>query len=437
MQTWSTDDIRALVQPKRVHRKVYLDEDLFELEMQRVFGRAWIFIGHDSQVPNPGDYITAMIGRQPVVMIREWGGDAIHVLHNRCAHKGAMLVTKPAGNIRSFRCCYHGWAFKTNGKLISTPHAEGYENTGFDRDDPINSMQLVARMESYRGFVFASLAAEGPDLRSYLGETAVSIDNMIDRSPEGALEMAGGVLRFRHPSNWKTFVENLNDAMHPMVAHYSVGEACKAYADSLPEGTPPPKVAEIISPFGSSYDWFDKMGVTACRYGNGFTGGKVSIHSAYSDVPGYMEAMHKAYGEERTQEILSVNRHNTIFYPSLTIKGAIQAIRVVRPISVNETDIDTYTFRLKGAPEEMFHRTILYSRLINSPASMVAQDDLEAYNRIQRGLESEASDWVDMHRHFGREPGEGREDVTTLGTSDISFRNQYRAWTDYMTGEAA
>ncbi|MEL7028173.1 MAG: hypothetical protein AAGL49_02945 [Pseudomonadota bacterium] len=106
-------------------------------------------------------------------------------------------------------------------------------------------------------------------------------------------------------------------------------------------------------------------------------------------------------------------------------------------ISVSLTEIGTYTFRMKGAPDELFHRTLLYSRLINSPASMVAQDDLEAYNRIQRGLESESNDWIDMHRFYGRDAGEGREDVTTLGTSDISFRNQYRAWTHYMTGEAA
>ena len=146
--------------------------------------------------------------------------------------------------------------------------------------------------------------------------------------------------------------------------------------------------------------------------------------------------MLKSYGEERTREILSFNTHNTLYYPSITIKTAVQNIRVVRPIAVDRCIIETWSFRLKGAPSQMLQRTLLYSRLINSAGSMVGPDDLEAYMRIQDGLASPGSDWVEMYREYGRDRDEGSRTVGS-GTSDLDMRTQYRAWRHYMIGEAA
>ena len=143
-----------------------------------------------------------------------------------------------------------------------------------------------------------------------------------------------------------------------------------------------------------------------------------------------------AYGENRAREILAFNTHNTCYYPSLTIKTAIQNIRVVRPLAVDRCVIETWSFRLKGAPPEMLQRTLLYSRLINSVGSMVGPDDLESYMRMQQGLESPASEWVEMYREYGRDRDEGDRVVGT-GTSDLDMRTQYRAWRHYMLGEEA
>ena len=146
--------------------------------------------------------------------------------------------------------------------------------------------------------------------------------------------------------------------------------------------------------------------------------------------------MIEAYGKERMHEILSFNTHNTLYYPSLTIKSAVQNIRVVRPIAYNKSIIESHSFRLKGAPDSMLQRTVLYSRLINSNGSMVGPDDLTAYFRLQEGLESEASDWIEMHRNFGRD--EVLDDRTVgKGTSDLDVRTQYAAWKEYMTGAGA
>lgn len=409
--TTGSDRLAGLVGQTRLHRSIYRDRAIFELEMERIWGQAWIFIGHQSQVPRPGDYFTTNIDhRIPVVMVRDRGG-IVRVLHNRCTHKGAKLVDRRCGNVRAFRCCYHGWTFATDGQLLKIPNEKGYAGTGMD--------------------------PAAPDLETWLGGAAACFDNFCDRAPEGEVEVAGGVLRYAHDCNWKLFLENLNDTRHPQTTHQSVVDAALDYIATLPpDAVRQRQEAEIIPPFGGSYEVFEKTGITGFPYGHHYDGGKSSIHADYTVFPGYRDAMINAYGEERTREILGFNTHNTLYYPSLTIKTAIQNIRVVRPIAVDRCIIETWSFRLKGAPEEMLQRTLLYSRLINSASSMVGPDDLEAYMRIQDGLASPASDWVEMYREFGRDRDEG-DRVVGSGTSDLDMRTQYRAWRHYMLGEAA
>jgi len=125
-------------------------------------------------------------------------------------------------------------------------------------------------------------------------------------------------------------------------------------------------------------------------------------------------------------------RHNTVYYPSLTIKGAIQSIRVARPLAADKTLIESYTFRLKGAPDALLQRTVAYNRLINSPMSVVGHDDLHCYRSIQEGLAAQANEWVDLQRNFDSSEAQEKE-KTANGTSEISMRNQFRAWAEFMT----
>ena len=141
--------------------------------------------------------------------------------------------------------------------------------------------------------------------------------------------------------------------------------------------------------------------------------------------------MRRAYGEERAKQILGTVRHNTVYYPSLTIKGAIQSIRVARPLAADRTLIESWTFRLKGAPESLLARTVMYNRLINSPMSVVGHDDLHCYRSIQEGLAGEGNEWVNLQRNFDAKELQAPEMVAN-GTSDISMRNQFRAWRELM-----
>jgi phenylpropionate dioxygenase-like ring-hydroxylating dioxygenase large terminal subunit len=424
--------LERLVEADRVHRDVYTDPEVFQLEMERLWSRTWIYVGHASQVPNAGDFITLDIAAKPVIMVRHTDG-TIRVLMNRCAHKGTKVMSDLAGNAgKTFRCPYHAWTYRTDGSLINIPLREGYDGTTLQRDNL--RLAPVTNAETYRGFVFARLSEQGIGFRDYFGDSLSSIDNLADRSPEGELELTGGCLRFLHNCNWKMFVENLNDTMHPMIAHASSAGIAKKLWEGQPADRPKPMAIEQIAPFASDYKFFDDMGVRVYAHGHGFSGVNFSIHSSYSSVPEYEAAMKRAYGDERARKILGTVRHNTVYYPSLTIKGAIQSIRVARPLAADKTLLESYTFRLKGAPDVLLERTVTYNRLINSPMSVVGHDDLHCYRAIQEGLAAQGHEWINLQRNFN--PAEvSAGELTANGTSDISMRNQFRAWREFMCAE--
>jgi len=404
--------------------------------MQQLWHNTWLYVGHDSQVPEPGDYYTVDLARQPVLMLRDAEG-RVRVMMNRCAHKGARLLSAPHGRCEGglMRCPYHGWTYRLDGSVRTIPMKSGYDGTGMAESTAGRGIVQIPNVVNYRGFVFARLSPEGIGFHEYFGESLTSIDNMVDRSPQGRLEVAGGVLRFMHDCNWKMFVENLNDTMHPMIAHASSAGTARKLWEGKPADAPKPMVIEQIAPFASDYKFFDDMGVRVYPHGHSFSGVHFSIHSNYSALGDYEALMKKAYGEERAQKILGTVRHNTVYYPSLTIKGAIQSIRIARPLAADRTLIESYTFRLKGAPDILLQRTVAYNRLINSPMSVVGHDDLHCYRSIQEGLAAGGNEWVSLHRDFS--PGEReslREDreLTCNGTSEISMRNQFRAWAEFM-----
>ncbi len=424
--------IEALVREGAVHRDLYIDQELFELEMEHLFANTWIYVGHESQIPNAGDYFATTIGAQPVFMVRH-SDDSIKVLYNRCPHKGTRITHETCGNTgKSFRCPYHAWSFRTDGSLLAVPLRQGYENTGFEASEAARGIPPVRHAHNYRGFVFAKLNDVGPDFETFFGQSLSSFDNMIDRSPAGRLEVAGGVLRYMHDCNWKMLVENQTDTCHPMIVHESsAGKAVEVWKNA-PAGTEKPMAVEIYAPFMSSYKFFQSMGIRVWNNGHGHTGVAHSIHSDYSAVPGYFEAMKAAYGENRAKAIMDENRHNTIYFPNLMIKGPIQLLRIFKPISAGRTLVESWTLRLVDAPDMLLERTLMYNRLVNAPTSVVGHDDLEMYARAQRGLQSDGNKWVNLQRLHAPDEGD-RHDVVTDGTSEWQMRHQHRAWRTFMT----
>jgi phenylpropionate dioxygenase-like ring-hydroxylating dioxygenase large terminal subunit len=431
----NTAAITALVESDRVHRDAYLSAELFALEQERLFARSWLFVGHASQVPNAGDFVTTDIAGVPVILVRQ-ADASVRVLANRCAHKGAMITSDRRGNTgRAFRCPYHSWSYRTDGSLLAVPVAEGYTGTAMRECETGRGLGVIAS-GSHRGFVFARLAPSGPSFEDYFGAALANLDAMADRSPEGELEVVGEPLRNLVPANWKIYLENINDSLHANITHESSTGAAEAVWAEQPTGTAKPPAIEQLLPFGSGTEFMAKMGGRVLPNGHSILGTAASIHSAYSAIPEYAEAMTQAYGEARAKEILGWSPQNAVLYPSIALKAAPQVMRVLRPGAVDRTIVEAWTFLPRGAPRALVQRSMLYNRLVFSPMSIVAHDDTHVFETIQRALASNANPWISLHR-------EARGDESSTGTRDVGgldealMRNQFRAWVAALTREAA
>ena len=433
-------DLSKFVEPHRVRREVYTDPAIFELEMQRIHERVWIYCGHESQVPKTGDYYAVQIGRQPMVMVRGAGG-AINVLYNRCPHRGNMMVGDRQGNSGEFfRCSYHAWTFHHDGRLRNIPMMEsGYAGTPYGKDHPDCSMKRAARVENYRGFVFASLSPEGPSLMDFLGKAIVAFDDMCDRAPEGEVEIVPNCFRVIQKSNWKIFLENQLDALHPSVTHQSTGRAAHEVEKEIEKNTGhAPLSYHMLSAFATvTIDKWDNFQTLNYPHGHCILTGYMGLRPKDPDTLAYEKTLVDAYGQKRMEEILGVNIHHVLIYPGLSVQSPLQQLRAVRPLGVDRTLTEIWHFRLKGAPEAIYRRSLAYYNLVNSPSTLVNADDLENFWKCHQGLASEGGDWVSFARHYGRDLQKGDlvETAANCGTSEAPMRNQMKAWARYMAAQ--
>jgi benzoate/toluate 1,2-dioxygenase alpha subunit len=421
---WTDDQLHALVQPDRVHRYAYVDPGVFELEMERVFGQAWIFVGHESQVAQPNDFLATTLGSAPVLLTRD-EDNQLHVIFNRCAHRGVEVCSAASGNARLFRCPYHGWTYRSSGTLAAIPQRKSYP-PDIDFDDPQWSMRRVPRVDSYRGFVFASLSAEGPDLATYLNGIKHSLDDLVDRAPDGTVSFRGGVSRYTVRANWKMQIDNGVDLHHASYAHAStLDEDGRQF--SRHGGGP-----RLLEGKRRAIDW-EAFGVVGFDFGHGYQG-RPPVETLPSGpvYEAYVASLEAKHGKAQTEAILKYDRFNSVIYPSLTFQAFGQHIRVVRPIAVDRTEVSIYPVWLDGAPEKMNRDAIRSIAATHSAASLIQTDDVEIFERAQRGLSTGTNEWVMFAGHMGTEEPWKEGGWRGLGTSEFVSRIQYKHWLAYM-----
>ena len=435
-------NLRALVRPEAVHHSVYSDPAIFELEMTRLFGRAWLLLGHESQINAPGDWINTRAAREAVIVARHTDG-GIGAFFNRCSHRGTQLCHEARGHNKQFVCPYHGWIFGTDGALKQVPVAQGY---GTDAAKTLAQLGLtrLPRVALYRGFIFGSLAASGPALTDWLGPLASSIDDLVDRAPGGALQITGGVFKHAYDGNWKLMLENHLDGIHPNYVHASSVAASREAPDPGAPGTPE-QYADIavrqMRQNGAPEAVWEATGMWTSEWGHGYMG---DYHSDSRLVAGmnnpvfadYRQRLEAQVGKTESDRILGVTRWNSILYPNVSFMSQFRQLRIVHPLAVDRTVVYTYSFAMPQAPAQMLRDTIAFSNVVNGTASWVLTDDLEVYGRVQRGLAARQPEWVSIGRGAG---GDVMEADGTLrgasGTSEIFIRQQHQAWLRYMTAE--
>jgi benzoate/toluate 1,2-dioxygenase alpha subunit len=426
MSAYSNDHFRNMVRDDRVHRDYYIDPQVFEAEMRKLFGMVWLYVGHESLVPNPGDYYCTTLARQPVVLSRDEDGK-VHVLYNRCGHRGARVLSKERGNARIFSCMYHGWGFRPNGKLAGVPMRADFPEDCLN--EPQAGMLSLPRIDSYRGFVFASCnPAVGP-LREFLGVATQGIDELVDRSPDGQIEFWAGCHRYHYHGNWKLQMDNMADTYHPAAAHGStVGADGRQFQR---RGGDKGGAALFFAPNGEAV--VSQLGVRGFRQGHSSEQSLFDKEQSGGVWTEYRDIMVRKYGEARTAHILKNRRHSLTLFPTLDILIAQTSVRVVKPIAVDYTEVEVWPVRLKGAPPVISTDLVKYVNITHSASSFIQSDDLEAFERCQQGLMAQGAEWVLVARGIGAEVDEGNGVRFGPRSSEVGQRAKHHAWRELMS----
>jgi phenylpropionate dioxygenase-like ring-hydroxylating dioxygenase large terminal subunit len=367
----------------RVHLDTFRDPELFELEMEYIWEKTWIFLGHDAQIPEVNDFVTTQIGRQPVVLQRGDDG-VVRAFLNHCTHRGPRLCKTQRGNTSRHTCPYHGWMFDSQGKclMVTDEDAGGYSDAFKAMS---HDLHQIARLESHRGFYWGSLTSEVPTLAEYLGDATVFIDAWIDQSPN-ELEWVKGDANFTYDGNWKMVLENCLDLYHAKTLHASFGNAVLNRFKHMGEDE---RKAINLDDFVNA-----TANVSYYNFENGH--GALWIHnqSNQEDRPSYAmyQEMEARVGPRRAEMMLS-GKVAEIFPSILFVESATFQMRMIRPISVDKTEVYAFCLAPKGEPAEARALRIRQYEDFFSTSGLATPDDTAVYRAAQEGHQARVLEW--------------------------------------------
>src|SRR5262245_57303868 len=218
LETMKPADFLAMVDTEKgtVDRRIFSDAEIYQLEMEKIFARCWNFMAHESQVPNPGDFFMTYIGEDRVIVVRDKEG-GVQCLLNTCRHRGNAVCRAEQGHASSFMCTYHGWTYDLKGRLVGVPGFKEIYNEDLDREQW--GLLTAGKVDSFKGFVFATMDPEAVDLEEYLGE----VGPRCLKSPalHRDKEVVGGSHKYTIGCNWKFAADNVWDFYHGMTTHVS------------------------------------------------------------------------------------------------------------------------------------------------------------------------------------------------------------------------
>jgi phenylpropionate dioxygenase-like ring-hydroxylating dioxygenase large terminal subunit len=407
-------DYKSLVKSDRIHASLYREPRIFADEMERIFHRGWVFVGHESEIPGPGDFVTRTLGTQPVILVRT-RDERVAVLLNRCAHRGTMVCIGSHGHARTFACPYHGWTYAVDGELLGVSYPGGYASL----DRRTRGLTHAARVASYRGFVFASLSADGGSLPEHLGPATRLIDRSCDLSPQGEIELTARWVKHRCPANWKMLPENDSDGYHLGFVHRALFKTVETAQYQRVVGDER-AIKAVVRDWGRGHieiDWspgyerpFEWLG-----------------HASGTAVDDYVTQMEGRYGPESTRRRLLEGPAHAFIFPNLFLGET--NIAIVQPIDVEESVHWHTPMFLKGVPQ-FNSRLLRMAEAGMGPASFLMPEDLIVAGRNQLGLEAHGVEWIELSRGLNRE----QTDTEGRGVSHVTDETTNRAlWQHYLT----
>lgn len=417
----------------RVDRRIYNDPDILEAEYQRIFEKTWLFLCHDTQIPNPGDFITVHMGREPVIVVRGKDG-AINCFLNACGHRGALLATRKTGNVSTFDCPYHGFCFDTAGKCVSARNRQ----TGWSTDLDIArfNMRAIAKVASYRGLVFGSLSPDVVDLEAFLGPAARLIDLFVEPAP-AELEIVPGYCSYVSRCNWKLMHENGPDAYHAPVVHRNFAETI-AHRESRGgvEGVAKTERGRLTARIESgSYE-----------VGNGHTVfWHERIDPSVYPIWEKRDELAKRFSPEQMDWIVGRGRHITIF-PNLLLNDlASSHLRTYRPLGVDKMETTIWCIAPKGEPEDMRAARLRKFEDFFLPSGMATPDDIALCEEAHIASHGKHAGWFELSRgdvfrmdgpdEVAKAIGFNPVASTTSWDHELTLQGVYRQWRAMMARE--
>jgi len=406
----------------RLNRAVLYDPEIARQERERVFAQSWIYVGHDSEIPNPGDFRTRHVAGRPILFCRGDDGE-VRALLNTCRHRGAIVCRERDGNAKRFFCFYHGWTYANTGALANVPGADSY-GVSFDRGEL--GLLPVPRFESYRDFWFACFDEHAAPLADHLAGAKEYIDLVVDQSPSGRMEILPGAQEYEIAANWKLLVENSFDDYHLLTTHTTwLGYLRDAGVEmKRPQGTLLP-ARGIGRDLGNGHACIDNIN---------FRGRPVAAwipiygEDAKPEMAAIRAELIARLGEERATRICDTNR-NLVVFPNLVLNdGSSVTVRTFQPSGPDRMRVTAWALGPKEESASARARRLDSFLTFYGPGGFATPDDVEALESVQQGLAATEVRWSEISRGMNKE-GE------QLNTDELHLRAFWRRWNALMTAE--
>jgi phenylpropionate dioxygenase-like ring-hydroxylating dioxygenase large terminal subunit len=429
----------------RVHRDAFSDREIFQLEIERIFERTWNYIGHENQIAAPNDYLTASVGRQPLLIMRDREGK-VAAFFNSCSHRGTLLCPVRSGNKRVHVCPYHGWTYDSSGRSRGVPQErEGRYPESFAQED--RGLTPVPRFGSYRGFLFAALSEDVPGLEDYLGDARYFLDMIVDQA-NGELEFIPGVATYTFYGNWKTQLENGVDMYHFKSTHFSyielMAKRLKAAGGAAPQhGSPLGEHGTFSFPHGHAVMWSHRSGIEDIR---SFDHDSMRLDH-FAEKVGRVRARWMLYNRNLhifpNVQIIDIQSHvQTVDTPSLQV-------RVLRPLGPDQTEVVSYCLASKGESAEARRQRLRQFEDFFNASGLATSDDNVMFENAQEGFNARSARpslgyLRGLNRSGDATPSYAAElGVTAFGTSgpfslgdETGFHGIYQEWRRLMIGQS-